>query len=672
MTIESPKEDADALPHIRGYRLLRVIGHGGMSTVYLAEQESLGRKVAVKVMLPEALADEVSRRRFENEARTIARLDHPNIVGIHEVGRTTESLPYYAMPYLARGHLGLRIAHQEGHTTRDQARVIATLRALLGALDYAHVRGVVHRDVKAENVLFDEAERPLLADFGIALRKGINPRVTMAGLAVGSTAYMPPEQARGEDVDSRADLYSIGVLAWEMLTGDLPFLAADALSMAVMHAQDPIPRLPMELRHWQRFIDKAMAKNRANRFRSAQQMLEALDRIERGGFSTDALLGTGAALWQRARALPKGAWIGAGLVAAALIGFGLREPGAGDTGFFRVSGSQEAEAPASAFDDPIESMLRPPPESPAQRWINATEQQLAARALTAPKGGNAYDSVLAAWHADPAHERMGTVVPAVITALGDEMAQRLRKSEDQRARDYLDRATTLARQTRPLGESALDALHGAAAKALGARLASDEKNLDRKDALAAAALASEFTADKALAQALHDRADKIARPGQAVAGDRAGLTVMQGENGPFAAMRREVTRGEFARFASATGRAAALCRERLSLLRIVKPRSWREPGFAQGDGQSVVCVSWTDANAYAQWLGRTTGQSYRLPNAAEARVIEGSGASSGRAVSEWLQERRIAGASWRGQSSARSLDPNRGYDDVGFRLVRDL
>ena len=92
-------------PQIDGYRILRVIGHGGMSTVYLAEQASLGRKVALKVMLAEALADEVSRARFENEARTIARLEHPNIVGIHEVGRTADGLPYYAMPYLARGHL---------------------------------------------------------------------------------------------------------------------------------------------------------------------------------------------------------------------------------------------------------------------------------------------------------------------------------------------------------------------------------------------------------------------------------------------------------------------------------------------------------------------------------------------------------------------------------------
>ena len=671
MTSESSIREA--LPEIRGYRLLRVLGQVYRRHAAMAEQESLGRKVAVKVMLPEALADEVSRRRFENEARTIARLDHANIVGIYEVGRTAESLPYYAMPYLARGHLGLRITKQAGRT-RDQARVIATLRALLGALDYAHVRGVVHRDVKSENVLFDDADRPLLADFGIALRKGVNPRVTMAGLAVGSTAYMPPEQARGEEVDSRADLYSMGVLAWEMLTGELPYGAPDALSMAVMHAQDPIPRLPLELRHWQRFIDKGLSKSPATRYRSAQQMLEALDQVERGGFSPDALIGTGAAIWQRARALPVGAWIGIGLVGAALIGFGLRQADGGGEGnrFFSVAADQGTDAPVTtSHDEAMESMMRPPPESPAQRWITATEQQLAAHNLTAPKGANAYDSVRAAWQADAGHERMGATIGAVVGALGEEMGRRLRSGDDVRARDYLGRATTLAKRTAPLGTPALTGLHQQAAKALQARIEADEKSLDRKDALAAAALAGEFTADQALAGKLRERADRIAQDGQKVAGDRAGSTVMRGSNGLFAAMPREVTRGEYARFASATNRAPARCREKLSVLRIVKPRDWRAPGFAQDDGQSVVCVSWADATAYAQWFSRNSGQQYRLPGAGEWQAIQRNSRASGRAVAEWLRERSVVGTSWRG-SATRTPDPDRGYDDVGFRLVREL
>jgi serine/threonine-protein kinase PpkA len=264
------------MPEIPGYRVLRRIGKGGMSQVYLGVQESLDRQVAIKVMSPSALTDEISKQRFEQEARTIAKLEHPCIVGIHEVGRTRQGLLYYVLPYLAKGHLGQR------DFTQDEERVVEVLRSLLSALEYAHARGIVHRDVKAENVLFDNADRPLLTDFGIAMSKRDSTRITTAGLAVGSGGYMAPEQARGEVVDGRADLYSVGVLAYELLTGRLPYQAADPLALALMHAQDPIPRLPPEKKHWQPFIDRAMAKSPDNRYRNAQQMLSALNQIASG------------------------------------------------------------------------------------------------------------------------------------------------------------------------------------------------------------------------------------------------------------------------------------------------------------------------------------------------------------------------------------------------------
>ncbi|MGJ4731173.1 serine/threonine-protein kinase, partial [Luteimonas sp. SDU101] len=300
------------LPEIDGYRLVRVIGEGGMSTVYLGTQVSLGREVAIKLMRPEALADEVSRRRFENEARTIARLEHPHIVGIHEVGRNGDGLPWYSMPYLPRGHVGQR------DLRGDPQRVREILRALLSALAYAHARGVVHRDVKAENVLFDEADRPLLADFGIALRRGHGTRVTMTGLAVGSTAYMAPEQARGEQVDHRADLYSVGVLAWEMLAGALPYQADDALAMAIQHAQKPVPKLPPELRHWQRFMERALAKAPGRRFHDAAQMLAALDQVALSPHAPGAWLGAAVARGRTSlRRLPVLAWVALALLGAA-------------------------------------------------------------------------------------------------------------------------------------------------------------------------------------------------------------------------------------------------------------------------------------------------------------------------------------------------------------------
>ena len=662
------------MPEIRGYRLLRVIGHGGMSTVYLAEQESLGRKVAVKVMLPEALADEVSRRRFENEARTIARLDHPNIVGIYEVGRTTESLPYYAMPYLARGHLGLRITKQGGRT-RDQARVIATLRALLGALDYAHVRGVVHRDVKAENVLFDEADRPLLADFGIALRKGINPRVTMAGLAVGSTAYMPPEQARGEEVDSRADLYSIGVLAWEMLTGDLPFMAGDALSMAVMHAQDPIPRLPLELRHWQRFIDKALAKSPANRYRSAQQMLEALDRVERGGFSPDALIGTGAALWQRARTLPMGAWIG-------------DRPGRRRAGRLRPAPGRWRRRRQSFLQRRRRAGRRVPGDHQQRRGDGIDDASAAGVAGATLDHRRRTATRRAQPDRTGKRQRLRQRARRLACGRGPRAHGRddRRRGRRTRRRDgpppAQRRRRTRARLPRPrdhAGGTDRAAGHLSARQPAGSRRRRRCRRASRPTRKASTARTrwprprspANSPATRRWPANCANAPGKSRRTGQKVAGDRAGATVMRGSDGPFAAMRREVTRAEYARFASATNRAPALCREKLSVLRIVKPRDWRAPGFAQDDGQSVVCVSWADATAYAQWFSRNSGQRYRLPSAAEWQAIQRNSSTSGRAVAEWLRERSIAGTSWRG-SATRTLDPDRGYDDVGFRLVREL
>jgi len=658
MTVETSHNDAaNALPRIAGYRLLREIGQGGMSTVYLAEQESLGRKVAVKVMLPEALTDEVSRRRFENEARTIARLDHPNIVGIYEVGRTQDDLPYYAMPYLGRGHLGQRIARQHG-IAHDHTRIIATLRALLEALDYAHVRGIVHRDVKAENVLFDDSERPQLADFGIALRKGINPRLTMTGLAVGSTAYMPPEQARGEDVDSRADLYSIGVLAWEMLTGSLPYNAADALSMAVMHAKDPIPRLPAELMRWQRFIDRAMAKSPAQRFRSAQQMLEALDRIASGGLSVDAMFANGAMLWRRMRVVPKPMLIGGGLLCAAMIGVASQHEAKVED-FFRVESLPAAFRPIPP--DPVDRMLQPPPESPAQSWVTSGEAQLAARKITSPKGDNAYDSVIAAYTADPAHEGLQPLLVSVLGALGDEMATRLRKGDEDKARDYLERATGLANRTAPLGTQALGDIHEKAADALNRRVAAAEKKRNRDDAMTAASLANEFAGDQALADALRARAEKIG-----VADDEeAAIASADAQHRP--ASLHPLTRAEYARFAAATGRVSSLCREKLSLLRIVKPRDWKEPGFSQSESNPVVCVSYEDAQAYAQWASRN-GQRVRLPTSAELGASPS--ATSGRSVATWLRDGSIAGTGWRGPRP-RTIERTRGYDDVGVRLVHE-
>ncbi|WP_148667835.1 serine/threonine-protein kinase, partial [Mizugakiibacter sediminis] len=258
---------------IPGYRIVRQIGQGGMATVYLAIQVSLGRPVAVKVLAAEHTPNDEAATRFEQEARTIARLDHPHIVSIYDVGRTSTGQLYYTMPYLPNGDLGRRKLGEQ------PARIVEIMRALLKALAYAHEQGIVHRDVKPENVLFDKLDRPLLADFGIALATRNHLRVTREGATLGSSGYMSPEQARGQATDGRSDLYSLGVVCYELLTGELPFHGPDALSVAIAHLENPVPRLPPMKRLWQPLLDRAMAKTPAERYQNAEEMLEAVEEL---------------------------------------------------------------------------------------------------------------------------------------------------------------------------------------------------------------------------------------------------------------------------------------------------------------------------------------------------------------------------------------------------------
>jgi len=685
-TLSDESGDKASLPEITGYTLLRAIGHGGMSTVYLGEQVSLSRQVAIKVMLPEALADEVSRRRFENEARTIARLEHPHIVGIHEVGRTRDGLPYYSMPHLTRGHLGQRIGENPGGM--DQARVREILHALLSALGYAHARGTIHRDVKAENVLFDETDRPLLADFGIALRRGYGTRVTTTGMAVGSTAYMAPEQARGEEVDHRTDLYAIGVLAWEMLTGELPYAAGDAVSMAIMHVKEPIPRLPPRLRHWQRFIDRALAKGPLKRFPDAAHMLAALERVpQRSGTHEMLALPALRAQVANVRAMPVWAWLGVALVAAAGIGLLLRQ-GGGEQDYFRVESAEavamtDAEAtfarpaPTDGTGDPAGALLRAAPRSDAERWITHAAEQIRHGRLGAPAGDNARDSLLAARRSDAGYLGLPAAVDGFIDASGDAAVRAIRAGNDGQAAARVADAMKVAQATLRADGDAADRLHARVADALGARIDAAAVAFDHDGARKVVAAASRFGLSRAQVDALAARAEKIPEPGERVERMAGDMVLVRNGNVLFAASRRPVSRDEYARFANATGREPARCRAGASLLRILSPRDWQSPGFEQSGGDPVVCVSWEDADAYARWLGQRDGHDYRLPHAREVAQLPAAGGD--RRVSAWgtdcsgnCGQRIASGASWRNESGSRPLDAARGYDDVGIRLVADL
>ncbi len=261
---------------IPGYTLKRKLGQGGMAAVFLAVQESFGREVALKILVPSLAKEPDFAERFMREARTMASLSHPHIIVVHDVG-SANGLHYYAMAC----HTGNDLTHRirgGGLTTQEALRVT---RQIADALGYAHAEGIVHRDIKPDNVLFrahDDAA--ILTDFGIAksLHNDLN-QLTQMGSTVGTPKYMSPEQARGKKVDGRSDLYSLGCVLYEMLTGAPPFMAEEAVTLAIKHCQDPVPPLRTELSRFQPLLNSLLAKEPDQRPSDGRALIETLDAL---------------------------------------------------------------------------------------------------------------------------------------------------------------------------------------------------------------------------------------------------------------------------------------------------------------------------------------------------------------------------------------------------------
>ena len=261
--------DANVI-EVPGFRILRQLGRGGMATVYLALQESVDREVALKVMSPALLVDPDFGERFLREAKIAARLHHRHVVGIHDVGRSGD-YHYIAMEYLAGG----AVLPKDG-SARDVAFALRVVREIAGALAYAHEKGFVHRDVKPDNILLRDDGSAALTDFGIARALDNVARVTRTGAVVGTPHYMSPEQARGKQIDGRADLYSLGIVLYEMLVGRVPYHADDSLAIGIMHITQPVPELPQALQALQPLLDRLLAKQPEDRFQTGGEVAAAI------------------------------------------------------------------------------------------------------------------------------------------------------------------------------------------------------------------------------------------------------------------------------------------------------------------------------------------------------------------------------------------------------------
>ncbi len=271
-------EDALVGHTLGAYKLVERMGQGGMATVYKGYEAALDRYVAIKV-LPQFFArDPNFMQRFRREAKAVAQLNHPSIVPIYSYGEES-NITYIAMQYVPGGTL----KQGRGQVYEPQEAIKLAL-PIVRSLSYAHSRGIVHRDIKPSNVLLSDEGWPLLADFGLAKMAEETGQLTGTGVGVGTPMYMSPEQGQGVGVDHRTDIYSMGIMLYEMLTGDVPFRADTPMAIVIKHMTAPMP-MPREINPdipevLERIILKATAKNQADRYQTAEEMAIALEQAQ--------------------------------------------------------------------------------------------------------------------------------------------------------------------------------------------------------------------------------------------------------------------------------------------------------------------------------------------------------------------------------------------------------
>jgi serine/threonine-protein kinase len=270
------------------YEILDELGRGGMAIVFKAKEKQLDREVAIKV-LPFSLAfDKEFVERFQREARTSAKLEHPNIIPIYRVGKSGRVI-YFVMKFLRGKPLSTILGARGSLPPAEIKKILAEVGR---ALAYAHKKEIVHRDIKPDNIMFDEHGHAVVTDFGIA-KAASGGKLTGTGMSIGTPHYMSPEQAKAQPLDGRSDIYSLGVVAYQCLTGSVPFDGEDSFSIGYKHIMEEIPAPPLEnpeKRQLFEIIRKMMAKTPAQRFQNADEVVSVLESGRSVSFTTDATM----------------------------------------------------------------------------------------------------------------------------------------------------------------------------------------------------------------------------------------------------------------------------------------------------------------------------------------------------------------------------------------------
>jgi serine/threonine protein kinase len=269
---------------IPGYTLEKQLGRGGMAKVYLARHDGLDRLVAIKVLSKDLHGDRSFSERFIREARIVASLTQQNIITVYDVGVHNEH-HYIAMEYLPGETLDDKIKKK-----LDIRQTLNITKQIASALDYAHKKGIVHRDVKPDNILFREDGTAVLTDFGIARSTTSETKMTATGTVIGTPHYMSPEQAQGQEIGPWSDLYSLGIVVFEMISGEVPFDADSTIAVVFKHISEPVPDLPQAFQQFQPLVNTLLAKEPAARYQTGREVIADIECLERGETPANATL----------------------------------------------------------------------------------------------------------------------------------------------------------------------------------------------------------------------------------------------------------------------------------------------------------------------------------------------------------------------------------------------
>lgn len=632
---------------IPDHTILDKIGEGGMSAVYLGRQISLQRKVAIKILKKLVMEDKSLAERFVNEAKTVASLDHPHIISIYEAKKLPSGLAYFTMPYLTHGDFSEIICTNSDH-------LIELLCQICDGLAHAHKHGIVHRDLKPDNILFDQFGRIKIADFGIAISKNTQ-RKTKETQLLGSAHYMSPEQIQSRDIDGKSDIYSLGCIIYEKLTGDHVFETGNDFSILMSHINKPVPPLPDVLSEWQPVIDRCLAKDPKDRFETVEKLKSALLVIKNSKQPAVVIEEPNTSFFSRIKPAYLGAAVG-GLAVLLLAVLWVSNNEQKSVIESQPTNEQiqlaeqqattaEAEAKKAQADAlELKAGVTENNKSAEEELVDLTEnldnetinqisievklseaQDLLKRyRLTKPKGANAADMFEAILLEQPdnqaAQQGLNQVGSYYFSLIENKLA-------DDEIPDAIEFVQSLADYfndyaiDRSLFETEISAIMTSTHDLVSSAVISRRKNTQAEQYLQMASL---LKPDYAFISDLKTNYNNIPKTGDVIT-DQLGhefiyFAVKKDSSlQDFLLGTHEVTVEQFTRFAG-EGLAEEKCNHYDKKLFFKK--TWLKPPFDQTSQHPVVCITADNAQSYAHWLSSQTNHQYRLPTAAEFQYLD--------------------------------------------------